>query len=234
MKQLFIIAALLVASVAQTGAQVYSDIGIRVGGNLSGMAMDSDLEGAVGTTSFKPGFSLGLAWDIHFTDEVYLMSGVDLVSKGYKSKLEVNTGIASASTSSTATSMYLQAPLYLAYKIAIAKDTRFVPRIGPWLSYALSGNVAQSVSAGALGFEIEPIQLPDQPMFGDEGFMKKVDYGIGLGAGLEFGRVNIYLGYELGLANLASDQIQDALKLANSEFSLKNSTISLALGYRIY
>ncbi|MDR2533735.1 MAG: PorT family protein [Tannerellaceae bacterium] len=238
MKRILIIAAIIfAATISQAKAQVYSDIGIRAGVNFSVMPMDANVQNILGDPEFKLGFVLGLAWDIHFTDEVYLMSGLDLTQKGYKSKHSYSENVlgipASAELNMAANPLFLQVPLYFAYKIEIDRDTRFVPRIGPWIGYGVGGKLSMNASAGILGFEAGG-SLPDTDLFGDSGFMKNFNYGLGVGAGIEFGRLNFYLNYELGLANLASDDLRTVFNLTGTDYSIKTNTVSIAVGYRIY
>lgn len=233
MKQIFIAAAIIAASITQLGAQVYSDIGFRAGVNFSGMAMDNNIQNTLGKPELKLGFLVGLALDVHFTDQVYLMSGIDLTQKGYKS---VHTNVLGmpVQANMTANPLYLQVPLYFAYKIDIDRDTKFVPRIGPWLGYGIGGKLSMDVSAGMLGFEVGG-SFPDIDLFGDQGFMKNFNYGLGIGAGLEYKRLNFYINYELGLANLAGDNLKTVFSLTgNDDYSLKTNNVSIAIGYRIY
>ncbi|MDR2499030.1 MAG: hypothetical protein LBD28_06270, partial [Tannerellaceae bacterium] len=71
--------------------------------------------------------------------------------------------------------------------------------------------------------------------FGDSGFMKNLDYGLGVGLGFEYARFSIYANYEHGLANLASDNLKTVFALTgNSDYSLKSQNFTIAIGYRIY
>ena len=195
-KQIFIAAALIVASVSNVSSQIYSDVGVRAGINFSGMAIADNVQDVLGKPELKSGFLIGLALDVHFTDEVYLMSGLDLTQKGYKANHSYSDNVlgipAQAKLNMSANPLYLQVPLFFAYKIAIDRDARFVPRIGPWIGYGVGGKLSMDVSAGVLGFEAGG-SLPDVDLFGEYGFMKNLDYGLGIGLGFEYSSLGIYI-----------------------------------------
>ncbi|MDR2954228.1 MAG: PorT family protein [Prevotella sp.] len=52
--------------------------------------------------------------------------------------------------------------------------------------------------------------------------LKRFDFGVGLGAGAEFGKIGVGLGYDFGLANISDE----------SGFSIKTQNAYLTLGYK--
>ena len=57
--------------------------------------------------------------------------------------------------------------------------------------------------------------------FGEKGGPKRLDYGLGFGAGVELGPIVVSLNYELGLANIVD----------SSDYTSKNKVLQLSLAY---
>lgn len=107
------------------------------------------------------------------------------------------------SIESTAKINYLEIPLNFAYKFSISETSNFFVQAGPYLGYALNG---KEKSDG----ETTDIE------FGDGG-MKRFDFGIGIGAGLELGAIVPSISYQFGLANLSDD----------SDATIKNKVLGI-------
>jgi hypothetical protein len=90
---------------------------------------------------------------------------------------------------------YLQIPVNAQYKIDLG-DMKLLLQAGPYLGYAISGKT-KSKSGGIK--EEEKIKFGNK---NDE--MKAFDYGLGFGAGLQFGNIQTSLGYNLGFVNISN------------------------------
>ena len=135
-----------------------------------------------------------------------------------KGNLTFNTGLlysikgfnmSAGGESVTETLNYLVVPLNFAYKFPINDKSKFLIQAGPYLGYALSGKDKYNGESS----DVE---------FGDGG-MKRMDYGLGFGGGVDFGSVVLSLNYELGLANLVDGSDVDA--------SAKNKVVQLSIAY---
>ena len=109
----------------------------------------------------------------------------------------------------TETFNYLEIPLNLAYLFPINDKSDFFIQAGPFLGYALSGKEE-------IGSESESIDF-------EESMLKRFDYGVGFGAGVQFGSIVASLNYQLGLANLNDDPDYDA--------TFKNKVFQISLAY---
>ena len=230
MKIIIIMAAVLLAALATVWRAQKTEFGVKGGVNFATFTVNENAQDILGEAGSMTCFQLGLTLDIPFTSkmytsDVYLMTGLEISQKGFKSSSNI-AGIAKSTQS--ANPLYLQLPLYFAYKIPIAEGMKFVPRVGPYLAYGLSGK--WTASANVLGLDIEDPEGVD--LYGDQGMLKNFDYGLGVGFGVEYSQFGLYLGYELGLANLAGDNMKKVLSLTGEDFSLKTGNLYINLGYR--
>jgi hypothetical protein len=90
---------------------------------------------------------------------------------------------------------------------------------GPYVAYGIGGKVTGTGRTNVDGTDISV--AIEQDVFGEDG-IKRFDFGIGLGVGVEFGRFGVGLGYDLGLANLTGE----------SNYRLNNMNAFLRVGYR--
>ncbi len=109
---------------------------------------------------------------------------------------------------------YLGIPLNLAYKYSFTEKSDFFIQAGPYLGYGLSGKLNP---AGKV------------LIFSAEGGLKRFDYGVGFGAGVEFGSLVASLNYQLGLMNLLEPMSSDFLDL--SDMKLKNKVFQISIAY---
>ncbi len=87
---------------------------------------------------------------------------------------------------------------------------------GPYAAYGVGGKSKLSGSIGDISAETEG------DVFGDDGFLKRFDAGLGLGVGAEFGPLLLDLGWDMGLVNIADSDNND----------IKNQNAYLSVGYR--
>lgn len=215
------------------------EFGVKAGINLPTLRMSESVQEALGDSKMGIGFNLGVTVDVPITRELYLQSGLELTMKGGKTTRKESSGFnlfgvpipANLDLEMSTNPLFLQLPLYLAYKIEIDKSTRFVPRFGPYIAYGLSGKLSTKADLSVLGASLGG-KLPEVDLFGESAFMKNFDYGLGFGLGLEYAQLGVSVGYELGLANLASDDFKSLMTLTGTDYSLKTSNLYLSLSYR--
>jgi hypothetical protein len=107
-------------------------------------------------------------------------------------------------------------PINVGYKIPLESFTVSL-KAGPYLAYGLSGKNGDTDL-----FKDESIT---EPITGQtitvDAQAKRFDYGVGIGAGIEFGAIGVGLSYELGLADIS-----------NGNGSIKNQNAMLSVGYK--
>jgi hypothetical protein len=149
----------------------------------------------------KPGFQLGVVADYALSDAFSIQPGLLIATQGYKVK---NDGY-----KSTTNVNYLQVPINAQYKLDLG-GMKLLLQAGPYLGIALSGKTKSKYDGES---ESESIKFGS----GDEDQMKRGDFGLGFGAGLQFGNIQAGLGYNIGLANIADS---DDVKVKNNGLAI--------------
>ena len=201
----FMLVVAMLAMVTVASAQM--NLGVKGGVNMSNFYGDE-----LDDNNVKIGFHVGLAADIDFAYNSAIQTGLYFTTKGSK----YSTSFGEVSGDLTVNPMYLQLPVHYAYKIDVSPGTRVVLHAGPYAAYGVGGKSKFSASVGDMSGEEE------SNVFGDDGFLKRFDAGLGLGVGAEFGPLLLDLGWDMGLVNIVD----------SSEGDLKNQNAYLSVGYK--
>ena len=159
-------------------------IGLKGGINVSNWFMK---EGE--SPDSKIGFNFGVSADYEMVQNLFLLTGLEVTTKGVKEK-ENYAQIGSAKA--TANLIYLQIPIHLGYKLLVSNTTKLVFHAGPYIGCGVGGKITFE----GMG---EKLKLDS---FSDDG-VKRFDFGLGLGFGAEFNKVGIGIGYDFGLINIS-------------------------------
>jgi len=184
-KTLLIAIALLIGVTANAQDKPLT-FGVKAGMNLSNFSGDVD------DTSVKIGFNFGITADYALTPELYILTGLEFTMKGSKA----DGTLEGVKVTEKANPMFLQLPVHLGYKFAVANDTRIVLHAGPYIAYGIGGKLKYEAKQSGVTGSV------DTDFFGDDRF-KRFDFGLGLGAGVEFGKIGVGLGCDFGLVSLA-------------------------------
>ncbi len=200
-KILFLIVVAMITS-ANVSAQLPVSFGVKAGLNFSEIQKFED--------DIKVGFNIGLTAEMPLADNFYLMSGLDLTTKGAKVKnysLTDQQGVIYDDVNMNA--MYLQLPVHAGYKLEVAPTIKLVFRGGPYFAYGI---------AGKMKGEAEGVTL-DTDIFGDD--TNRFDFGIGGAVGVEFAdKITASVGADQGLTKIFKDGDQ------------KNRCAYLSVGYK--
>lgn len=195
-KKFKIVLTATVAALAIGAGQVNAQnkvvtFGVKAGANLSTFGGDAkDMKYA-----FK--YQVGITADVAFTENLYLLSGLNFQTQGGKFK-------PSSGESVKFNPMYLQLPAHIGYKFDLGSDIRLVVNAGPYAAFGIGG---KSKSGGE-----------SQKLFGDNRF-KRFDYGVGGGLGVEFGHFSVAGGYDWGLNDI-NDAEGDKIQNRNAYLTL--------------
>ena len=175
MKKMKIVFAAATLAALTVGAVHAQDkpvlLGVKAGVNLSTLGADLKDSKYV----FK--YQVGITADLAFSENLYLLTGLDFQAKGAKlDGVKYNP-------------IYLQLPVTVGYKFDLGNNTRLVLNAGPYLAYGIGGKT----KGGEAG---------SQKLFKDDIF-KRLDYGVIGGVGVEFDRFTVSAGYDLGLRNIS-------------------------------
>ncbi|NDV79095.1 outer membrane beta-barrel protein [Dysgonomonas sp. 511] len=205
----YIIACLCICTLCLSlPAQIQVDyqpltFGIKAGVNLS--SAGGDIKG----TKSKIAYNAGITVDYAINPVLYILTGLEYTVKGYKyNMVKIVDGDNSTDYQKTngykkAEAVFIQLPVYAAYKLDLSRHSRIVTFGGPYAAYGISGKTDTDDG------EVDT--------FGDKG-LDRLDFGIGFGGGIEVHKVVFAIGCELGLANL--NEKENKVRMANAYFSM--------------
>ncbi|NDV79774.1 porin family protein [Dysgonomonas sp. 511] len=185
--------------------------GVKVGGNFSNLSGDLD------DTKARIGALGGATVDIYLTDTWYLLSGLELNLKGAKWNADYTIENQKVGVENKATTLYLQLPVHIAYKMDILDDSKLVFHAGPYFAYGLKGRTTIDTT-------IEGKTTTEKIGFFGDDRASRFDFGLGAGAGIElFERIPIGIGFDFGLANIYN---------GDDDLKMRNMSAYLSVGYK--
>lgn len=192
-KQLMLLMVLILL-----GSVAYSQVGIRVGVNLANQKFES--QGITVEPSSILGLNAAVVYNIEVSELFSVQPELHFIQKG--SQIEIPP-LGDFKT----TGNYLE--LAVAAKFNVVKfgeSDKVYVAVTPSAGYLLSAKTK-------VGDESEDYEFTDDD--------NRIDFGIGLGAGVQFAGVFLDVRYNIGLANLT--KVDDS--------SVKNNGILIGLGY---
>lgn len=221
--KIILIASVLAFTIHANAQDSPARFGIKGGVNLS------DFSGDLKDTESRLGFNVGITLDYAFTSDIYLMTGLELTTKGVKaefSKSEQVTDLVTEKTIVKMSPMYLQLPVHVGYKLNIADNTKLVFHAGPYMAYGIGGKAKYEVrTTSSEGISDESYK---ENFFGKNGAAKRFDFGLGLGVGVEFGKIGVGLGHDFGLLNIAKNYKGSE----GTNLKMRNTNGYLTVGYK--
>lgn len=191
--------------------------GLKAGLNLSNM-LTKDNEGISNENlKMNPGFHVGATVEFPLAEMFSFESGLLLSTKGVK--IEYNeSGVDAMSKMNL---LYLDIPLTAKAYFDIS-GAKIYGVFGPYLGIGLSGKtIIEATYQGRTETEKADIKWGSDK---DNDELKRLDYGLMIGAGVEIKAIQIGLSYSLGLANISA--------YTGEGTKISNRVLGLSVGYR--
>jgi len=234
-----ILLTLIFISAYNSNAQKFGIIG---GGDLTKMSFsENGSTSSYGSSKYKHtlGHHIGITMDIPFSERLSLQPSLLYSTKGVKhessysqsySSIDINTGNVVESTyrsesSSKIKTSYLELPVNLKLSFSVG-EIKVFGAFGPYVAWGISGSFkGENSFAGPYGSNTEKIEDDIDWGTSSNDMLRRLDYGIGYGVGVEISSFQIGASYNQGLANINSYQ--------KGEYSIKNKVIRLSVAYFI-
>ena len=201
-----------------TSASFAQTFGIKTGFTLSDMVIKIDGENLGEEFKMKPGFHVGGTVDFGISDVFSIETGLTFITKGTRWKESESYMGEDYETSLNINLYYLDIPVTAKVSIP-AGNTKIYLEAGPYLGIGLVGNTVTKMSYnGETEKEKETIE------WGEDDFLKRLDYGLRFGAGVVVNSFLIGASYDLGLANISS--------YTDEGSKIQNRVLSFSVGYR--
>ncbi len=205
-------AAILVLTMAtESFAQ---NFGVKAGLNLSNMVI-KDNDNSEDDLKMNLGFNIGATAEFPINDMFAFETGLMLNTKGFRIS-EEEEGVEYKAKYNI---FYLDIPLTAKVGFDAGGNKAFVIA-GPYVGFALSGKYKSEFSSDG-----ESLSDSQSVEFGsDEDQQKRLDYGLLIGAGAEFGQISVGANYGLGLASMSND--------SENGYKESHRVISISVGYK--
>jgi hypothetical protein len=191
--------------------------GIKAGLNLSNMLIKDDDEIYTDNSRMKPGFNAGATLEFPIKGMFSFDMGLLLSTKGYK----LDEKLGNYETASTIKLLYIDIPLTGKAYFNIG-GAKIYGAFGPYLGIGLSGEGKYEVTInGNTTNETVTVDWGTDPVKDD---MKRLDFGLTAGAGVEFNSIEIGMSYGLGFANISS--------YTDGGRKVSNRVLGISLGYK--
>jgi hypothetical protein len=188
-------------------------IGVKAGLNLSNMIFKTYGNGL----DIRPGFHLGSTIEFPTNDFYSFEMGLILSTKGFK----ISDKVDQYEYQQKLNLLYFEIPL----TAKVAGDIGFgkiYGNLGPYIGWGISGKWKYKESQnGETTISSQNISWGSTSGFD----LKRFDYGLTIGAGIEVKTILFNLSYGLGLANIAS--------YAEGGNIVKNRLLQVSVGYKL-
>lgn len=219
MKKLFAI-ALCVGMFTTAKSQIY----VQGGVNLANITTSTS--GATQKNKMLTSFNVGVLGRSNSTGLIALETGLLLDGRG--SKTEGGSG--AASYKATFNPLYLELPVNLIIRIPLlSSNSNIFINGGPYVAMGIAGKskVDGQLGGAAIHSSRDIKFTSTDPTADDQAYskLKRFDYGVNIGAGVDLGKVLLKANYGLGLAKINSTQTNNGENAKD-----KYRTVSISLG----
>lgn len=215
--RVILFSSLLLFSVVAAAQNSPFTFGVKAGANLSNFSGKG-----VDNPEVRFGFNVGVTVDYSITENIFLSSGLEYTSKGTKVNymdIDLENGASEVIGVGKFSANYLQLPLHVGYRLPVTDAFKLNFHAGPYIAYGVGGKLKIS---NIILSEYDDIEK-EHDTFSDL-TLKKFDFGLGLGVGAEFGKINVGLGYDLGLLNISQIDIDG--------YPIRTQNAYLTVGYK--
>ncbi len=201
-----------------------SQIYIQGGVNLANITTSAS--GATQKNKMLTSFNVGFLGRSNATEPIALETGLLLDGRGSKTE----DGSGSAYYKATFNPLYLELPVNLIVRVPFQKNTtNFFVYGGPYAAMGIAGkSKIDGQVGGAQVNSSKDIKFTSvDPTADDQAYskLKRFDYGVNIGAGVDLGKILLKANYGLGLAKINSTQTNNG-----EDAKDKYRTVSISLG----
>jgi len=192
-------------------------LGIKAGLNLSNIHFDYESGGQVYNDKFKikPGFNIGAIVEIPLNKTFSLENNLLLLTKGYRNSYKTQY------IDTEGTVNYLCLDFILNSKVSVMfGNLKIYGTLGPYIGFGIlgkmKGEAIENNQATAWSNKISWGSNPDDDL-------RRLDFGLDMGGGVEISHIQIGISYCFGLANLS---------VIGGNNNIGNRVLGISLGYK--
>jgi hypothetical protein len=197
--------------------------GAKVGGVVSSLSQKIG-DVTDDNTKARFGFLIGGMAEYSFDNEfslqpelLYLLGGSE--RRARETVAVGGTGAVSSAAETTTSLHYILLPVNLKYRFGI-EGVKFYATAGPYFGLAVGGNIKNTYTYDIFGVTVTSGNERN-PFASDSRILKRTDFGLGVGLGVELRKITLGAGYSFGLANIAE----------TPNVTSRTGTFNLSAGY---
>jgi hypothetical protein len=213
------------AAAANTHAQLFYAQG---GLNLANISNSKN--GSTEDNAILPSFNVGIMGRAGLSKTVDIESGLLLTGRGSKAETTFNNGNDYVRTKFNP--LYVELPVNLILNVPLSKNTGIFFNAGPYAAVGVGGKSKTDIKLGPLTSSSEKdIKFSNDDPFTSEqddaayDKLKRFDFGLNFGAGIDLDKVILKANYGLGLTKINSTQSDN-----NADDKNKYRTFSISMG----
>lgn len=212
---------LLVFMVATVSAEAQVRAGLKAGFNLSNVSAKDAKTGDKESYDMKPGFQAGGILDWAVGESFSVQPGVRFATQGFIDKYEDN-----GSFVRNFTLYYIQIPVNAQYRLPVGENAGVLFQAGPYFGIGLSGKQKATKNGvkQSLSDTYKKINMGNES---SDDIRNGIDYGVGVGVGVEFFRFQVMAEYNFGLYEMTFEK--HTPKLYNID--MKNNGLSVTMAF---
>ena len=228
MKKL-VIAVLSLCAFTTAKSQIYVQGGLNLA-NITETKSGQTQDNKMLTT-----FNAGILGRTNSTEAIALETGLLIQGRGAKANTYLNTSTDDNYVKAKFNPLYLELPVNLILRLPMESKNNIFFNAGPYIAMGIGGK--STIDTKFLGSETHStsnikFNNDDPSTTEQEGAsydrLKRFDYGVNVGAGLDVGKLLLKVNYGFGLAKINSTETNNS-----SDDKNKYRTISISLGVPI-
>lgn len=195
--------------------------GVKAGLNLSNMLWEDDENTYSDNFKMNPGFHIGTTAEFPISEIFSFETGLSLSTKGFKDEAKEEVMGETYEVKQEMNLFYLDIPLTAKASVDL-EGPKIYGVFGPYLGMGLSGKIKTQLSG--MGETVSHEEDVNWASDEENEALKRLDYGLMVGAGVEIDAIQIGLSYNFGLANISAE--------TEDGFKINNRVLGISVGYR--
>jgi hypothetical protein len=207
-----------------------SQVYVQGGLNLANISVGKS--GETENNNMLTTFNAGILGRFNLSTVFDLETGLLLDGRGSKANTYFTNSTEDNYVKSTFNPLYLEVPLHLVFRIPLEEETNIFLHAGPYAAMGIAGKSkletrifgSTTKSESTIKFSNDDPTTTQQE---DAGYdkLKRFDYGLNLGGGIDLGKILLKVNYGMGFAKINSTESDNSANDKN-----KYRTVSVSLG----
>lgn len=211
-----------------------SQVYVQGGLNLANITTSNS--GATQKNNLLPTFNAGLMYRSNRNEPIALEAGLLLEGRGSKSDYYITSSTDDNYIKTKFNPLYLELPVNFILRLPLEGKSNLFINAGPYVAMGIAGkSKVETKLLGSVDNSTYDIKFnDDNPTTSEQedaryDRLKRFDYGLNIGAGVDFKKVLLKVNYGYGLAKINSTQTDNSSNDKN-----KYRTVSISLGIPLH